>query len=1399
MSRARLTRPIHLAAAAALVTGVLVAAAPAVPATTTATSPTTGGGTAEALAPRLTASTFADPPAAVRPKYRWWMPQAYTDDDQLRAELADMRAAGAGGAEVAAFTFQGSGTTSQSFLDQYAWGTTRWTDKVLTMLEAADELDLGLDLTVGPRWPAIVPSVNDVNDPRAAQQLVFAYEFGAGGSTRSGALPTNLTPAPPAGAETTLVTALVARCTDAACGTQQSGPRLLDHDSVVEVTGEVADDGTLAYTFPGGSDDTYALITFRQTAAGDRLTGLSASGPNYYLDHLSAQGVKATTDFYDEKVLTTEVGDAIRRVGRVDLYEDSLEIGNTQKWTWDFADQWEERRGYSPLRDLPAIAGAGAQGRSAATFFDFADGVGDRVRRDYRQTWSDLYRDVRMTGLREWAHSHGMRLRVQPYGHPVDTPDVAAFVDVPEGESLAFNHNIEDYKLLAVGAHRSGSKVVSNECCATREKVWDTRAGGATDPGNLQAVYRGYAGGVTQVVWHGYPHRIRGPEGTSEQTRWPGMTYGGNTSFAEAFGAKGGPSWTDYRPVNDNLARMQLVLRQGAPRYDVGVYWEDYGLPGHGTTGAGEQSMLSSTSALAADGYTYEYVSPAHLSRDDARVRGGRLFPATSAYGALVLKEQRAMPLETARRIAGLVRDGLTLVVVGDLPRTTPGLHSADAESRELRQVMADLTGSRRVVRVDEMDDVPAALERAGIEPAAAHTEASADILSVRREDDTTNYYYLFNQTSAPAEQTVALEGAGKPYLLDTWKGTITPIRDYRTRGGRTLVDVDLAAADATVVALSTRRDGGFGAHGRDDAPGAASGGKDAPAAPVALADWSLAVEGWGPGASGKAGDTAKTPLPPVDLTASADGTLPAWSAITPGAGYATNLSDVSGIGTYTTSFTLDRGWSRVTGAYLDLGEAVDTVRVSVNGKDLGLVDPQDLRHVEVGSALRVGSNTVTVRVASTLLNAVRVAPGTGASGRARSDYGLLGPVRIAPYDGGSSLYAEALDRALPVAAGGTNQARIRLRNGSERAVRVALSPTVEGTATVVDAPRQVELRGGESKTVVVTVRGAAASGESVLDVGVQGNNGTSGDATVRLVHSDDLAANALGSPFPRTFSSSAQDRYPATGTTDDSAATFWVSGGNVPGQAPTPQRPETLGVDLGAPTTVSALRLIGRTEYGPRTYEVQTSADGRRWKTVADVVDAPKAGAVTSFEPVKARFVRARITAGYYTSQPGNNTQVIDLGVFAPAGANLARRATASASSTHANFRVSTVNDGSVAGQSDYAVWNAGNGWNDATRAAWPDTLTLTWTSPVSLSRAVVRTVDNGTNPVATFGLRDYDVQALVDGEWVTVDEVRDNTERATLESRFDRVRATALRLSITDTNDHAYSRVVELEAYDD
>ena len=141
-------------------------------------------------------------------------------------------------------------------------------------------------------------------------------------------------------------------------------------------------------------------------------------------------------------------------------------------------------------------------------------------------------------------------------------------------------------------------------------------------------------------------------------------------------------------------------------------------------------------------------------------------------------------------------------------------------------------------------------------------------------------------------------------------------------------------------------------------------------------------------------------------------------------------------------------------------------------------------------------------------------------------------------------------------------------------------------------------------------------------------------------------------------------------------------------------------------------------------------------------------------------------------------------------------RTAVMGASSTHTGWHPARTNDGQTAAQTDDTAWNGGAGWNDNDKGVWPDSLTAMWPAPVALDRVDVLTLDAPNAPATTNGLRDYDVQALIGGAWTTVASVRGNT-LATITSSFPQLTTSAVRLLITDSNDHGYSRVAELEGY--
>lgn len=916
-------------------------------------------------------------------------------------------------------------------------------------------------------------------------------------------------------ARTTRIKTLVAQCA-AACDATTPAPVQLVASSVTDVTGQVSN-GRLEHTFPTGNGHPWVVIDFLQTASGlvAQRNGYTATQPNYVPDHWSRGGVQIQTNFWDEHILTPKVRANLKKIGGGAVFEDSLELGETQKWTWGFLQQFEKRRGYDPTTLLPALAGAGIQG-SGTPAFELA-GVGSQVREDYRQTLSDLYVERYVAPMQEWAEGHGLNYRAQAYGVPISTSTASAVTGIPEGESLNFWDPLgaeQNYRNVSSGAHLSGKNIVSVECCAVFQGGYrsslagpyvggqfgqggdGTQTGGRFSQGLLDSIYTSYAGGVNQLVWHGYAYRDA-PVGVGTSGRdgsWPGYhpwDIFGAISVNDEFGPRQA-SWPDYAPVNDSLARDQLVLRQGRATVDLGVYYEDLGLAGASAgTQQPVQHLLGNDSATSRAGYTYEYVAPGFLTDPTLEVEAdGGLFGDRSDHAALVLNNQTTLSVATAERLRDLARDGLRIFLVGGLPTATTGAKPGGAA---LAGVVDDLLAQPTVAHVADEADLPAALATAGIRPTVTPEEPTAALGLVRREADGVSYDFIHNRSGDTVAQDLTLTGSGMPYLLDTWTGQITPIAEYTSGEGTVTVPVDIAPHDKVIIALAepgaalvpapsvhalsstgdvraadqglalrARADGQYVTRLNDGTTRTTTVRGLTPGR--SLDTWTLEAQTWTPG--DQQWTTVKTDQPALNLTAREDGTLPSWRNITA----PVDLSQSSGIGTYTTTVDLPATWDPATdGAYLDLGAVLDSAAVSVNGTAV-TVNQGARDRIDLGKNLRPGTNTIVVRVATTMFNAVRRSGDSNYQMPGWQEAGLRGPVVLAPYRDTAIPVGDTTTPLPPAPPATTKEAtRTRLvvkpkqvRVGERPAARISVSPAATG---------QVRLRvdGTVVRTLAVT------------------------------------------------------------------------------------------------------------------------------------------------------------------------------------------------------------------------------------------------------------------------------------------------------------------------------------------
>ncbi|MFI7700408.1 glycosyl hydrolase [Nonomuraea sp. NPDC049480] len=925
-------------------------------------------------------SRWARPGGRVRPMVRWWWPDAHVDPAEIRREIDQLADAGFGGAEIAAVHHS---IRDKSVLDPagHGWGTPAWNAAVVAALDQAARRGLTIDLTIGPSWPAAVPTITPGSEA-AVKELAHGSVAVAGGTTYAGEVP------PPAVAGhpvRKLLLVQAARIEPAHSTRDETG---LDPASVVEVS---ADGGRVSWTAPAEGE--WLLISYWERGSGQRPeSGPHTAPESYVVDHFSRAGTRAVIDFWESTLLTPAVRRLLKRAGGA-LFEDSIEIEtDALPWTPGLLAEFRRRRGYDLAPFLPVIVL-----RDEDQVFSFDAALTRHARKDYWDTISELFNENHLAMLRDWAHSIGLRLRAQPYGLRTDAIASAAVLDVAEGESLGFK-NLDDYRCLAGGRDLAGREVLSCEAGAYQGGAYTT-----TWKKLLRTMGGAYAAGLNQTVLHGFSYA------TAPGAGWPGFAaftpYNGTAGYAESWGPRQ-PTWRHITDISGYFARIHQAMREGTPRADVAVLRQT----GYTKTGLGAGWFTGSGVPL---GWTHQFISGPLLGLPAARVARGRLAPSGPAYKALFVEGDKfyanecTMTVEVARRLLEYAGAGLPIVLLGDWrAASVPGV-ARDGENERLRALVAELLARPTVRMVTAQADVPAALDALGVRPDVRYATAST-LLHARRVAGDVDYYYLVNgkhvenpkPPTAPIDHEVTLARTardGVPYLLDPWTGRIQRLARYVADGDGIRLRVTLLPGESTVVAIG--RPGLFGTPARTSPHVVAtdadlvrfdgdalvirasragtytttlSDGRTVTSVigpvpePVALPSWRLEV-------------TDRRPDGTVTHRLDLDRLAP-WSEIP-------ELADVSGVGVYTTGVRLEGG------AYLELGEVTDTCRVLVDGRRL---DPVNQLHpvVDLGRAAK----TLQVEVATPLGNRLRVADPAVYGGLTRQQYGLLGPVRLVPY-----------------------------------------------------------------------------------------------------------------------------------------------------------------------------------------------------------------------------------------------------------------------------------------------------------------------------------------------------------------------------------------------------------------
>jgi hypothetical protein len=168
---------------------------------------------------------------------------------------------------------------------------------------------------------------------------------------------------------------------------------------IVDLSGKLSADGQLAWDVPPGN---WAILRFGRTTTGQ--TTRPAPVPGLESDKFDKSALDAHFDAFVGRLLETVGEPSHPGCGLTGVHFDSWKM-SSQNWSERFHEEFRRRRGYDPLRYLPAMLGRVVQSVE----------VSERFLWDLRRTAQELVVENHALRLRELGRRHGLKLSIEPY------------------------------------------------------------------------------------------------------------------------------------------------------------------------------------------------------------------------------------------------------------------------------------------------------------------------------------------------------------------------------------------------------------------------------------------------------------------------------------------------------------------------------------------------------------------------------------------------------------------------------------------------------------------------------------------------------------------------------------------------------------------------------------------------------------------------------------------------------------------------------------------------------------------------------------------------------------------------------------------------------------------------
>ena len=327
--------------------------------------------------------TFQDPSVHVRPKFRYWIPDASVDVNVVARDVKAAKDVGCGGLELLGYYLYGGppsngagrGTYAPVDWAIYGFGGDAWHTVFKAFAQAHKDEGLIMDFAMGPNQGTGVPAPIEA-DGLSWDLSAFNVSVPLGG-TFEGVLPGWGTGSLQAAIVGTVLGSQNLTASDPSGGLPGDLPLnrtqyILSASSLADVTDQVDDSGVLHFDFSNttsknATEDKHVVfaIYLLQSLFRAQQGPLEMGGPqttpaswlqngSWAVDHFSAAGARVMTQFWEDHILNNGTKELLREVGSYG-WEDSVEIEANVRWTKNLGSIFYEQNKYSINKWLPTL------------------------------------------------------------------------------------------------------------------------------------------------------------------------------------------------------------------------------------------------------------------------------------------------------------------------------------------------------------------------------------------------------------------------------------------------------------------------------------------------------------------------------------------------------------------------------------------------------------------------------------------------------------------------------------------------------------------------------------------------------------------------------------------------------------------------------------------------------------------------------------------------------------------------------------------------------------------------------------------------------------------------------------------------------------------------------------